>query len=114
MFPNKTTQAYAEQSCNDQGGHLAYYSSLAEQAEVEQYYISNGYLMPTYTPAYWIGMRTNKTGWPRFDWMQRVTYAQPNRDNDRWVACGRRPRPGCFGCCACRLRPFTCPPRLPA
>jgi hypothetical protein len=88
MYPNKTTQAYAEQSCNDLGGHLAYFSNLAEQQEVEQYHISNGYLLPTYTPAYWIGMRTNKTGWPRFDWLQRVTFAQPNRDNDRWGAPG--------------------------
>jgi hypothetical protein len=85
MYPNKTSQAVAEATCNQQGGHLAYYASLAEQQEVEQYYISNGYLFPTYTPAYWLGMRTNRTGWPHFDWLQRTGTTQPNRNNDRWV-----------------------------
>lgn len=34
-----TTFSAAHQFCNDSGGHLAGWDSLAEQTEVEQYYI---------------------------------------------------------------------------
>jgi hypothetical protein len=34
--PVKADQAGAEAACNQQGGHLATYTSLAEQMEVEQ------------------------------------------------------------------------------
>jgi hypothetical protein len=85
MYPNKTSQANAEAACNVQGGHLAYYASLAEQLEVEQHFISGGFLFPTYTPAYWIGLRSNRTGWPGFEWLQRATYPEPNRGNNRYT-----------------------------
>jgi hypothetical protein len=35
-YPMKADQASAEATCNTQGGHLAIYTSLAEQIEVEQ------------------------------------------------------------------------------
>ena len=35
-YPMKADQASAEATCQAQGGHLAAYTSLAEQIEVEQ------------------------------------------------------------------------------
>jgi hypothetical protein len=39
FVPYKTASTNAEQTCNTIGGHLAAYTSVAEQAEVEQYYV---------------------------------------------------------------------------
>ncbi len=39
FVPYKTAATNAQQTCNAIGGHLAAYTSMAEQAEVEQYYI---------------------------------------------------------------------------
>jgi hypothetical protein len=38
----------AETACAASGGHLAAYISQQEQAEVEQFYIRNGYLLPAF------------------------------------------------------------------
>lgn len=38
----------AESACAASGGHLASYLSQQEQAEVEQFYIKNGYLLPAF------------------------------------------------------------------
>ena len=46
-----------------------------------QYFITRGVFYPTFTPAYWIGLRSNKTAWPRFDWM---SYAVPPPDADNY------------------------------
>ncbi len=40
FFPYKTASPNAEQACSTIGGHLAAFTSAAEQSEVEQYYIS--------------------------------------------------------------------------
>jgi hypothetical protein len=66
----------AEQSCQDQGGHLASYSSEAEQAEVEKYYVSQGYMFPSFPghAFYWLGLNTShwpSTGFPNFYWLDR-------------------------------------------
>jgi hypothetical protein len=63
---NKTD---AEVECNMYGGHLASYLSLAEQAEVEQWYMDNGDLLPTFTPSYWIGLSSTNGTWPSFRWL---------------------------------------------
>jgi hypothetical protein len=118
----KADRASAEATCQVQGGHLAAYTSLAEQIEVEQvrrhlsslsqpelqcgalpsraaaasasrvtpvarctppqYYISSGYMFPTYTLHYWIGLRSNRTDWPLFDWNNMV-FLPPKRFRDR-------------------------------
>jgi hypothetical protein len=36
----------AEEACKRNGGHLAAFTSLEEQREVEQHYITNGFLFP--------------------------------------------------------------------
>jgi hypothetical protein len=41
-------------------------------------------MFPTYTVNYWIGLRSNKTGWPAFDWMN-AAYLPPKRYRDRWA-----------------------------
>jgi hypothetical protein len=84
-YPMRMEYAAAEATCNSQGGHLAIYTSLAEQVEVEQYYVKQGYMFPTYTLSYWIGLRSNRTGWPAFDWMN-MAFAPPKRFRDRCVA----------------------------
>ena len=60
------SQAAAESSCRAQGGHLAWYGSQAEQAEVEQFYQDEGILLPGHQN-YWIGLRrlnaSNETWW---------------------------------------------------
>jgi hypothetical protein len=40
MFsPTRASAAAAEQACRDQGGHLVSYASMAEQQEVERFFI---------------------------------------------------------------------------
>jgi hypothetical protein len=51
-----TDQPSAQSSCNDQGGHLVSWRSLAEQREAEQYFTSRGLLFPVYHQSYWIGL----------------------------------------------------------
>jgi hypothetical protein len=64
----KRTFYDAEAQCNMMGGHLAYYTSLDEQYEVEQYYLAQGMLFYTSPGFYWLGLRSNRTGWPAFTW----------------------------------------------
>jgi hypothetical protein len=52
-----TDQASAEAACALSGGHLAAYTSAQEQNEVEQFYISQGYILPTFHKGYWIGLQ---------------------------------------------------------
>jgi hypothetical protein len=49
----------ASQSCRDNGGELVYYSSLAEQLEVEAYFTALGIFLPSYHRTYWIGLQSN-------------------------------------------------------
>jgi hypothetical protein len=66
-----TTQADAEQSCKDNGGHLASYLSGPEQAEVENYFSMMGFLMPTFHLRYWIGAVSSPAHWPSFKWIDQ-------------------------------------------
>jgi hypothetical protein len=50
------TQAQAQRSCNARGGHLAVWPSQQTQNEVEAFFAGNGYLLPTFHKAYWMGM----------------------------------------------------------
>jgi hypothetical protein len=69
--PAKLEQAEAQLACNDLGGHLAVFTSLAEQVDVENYYINWGLMFPTYTPSYWMGAESAFDLWPSFFWAQR-------------------------------------------
>lgn len=67
--------------CNNLGGHLATYTSLEEQQEVEQHFISAGYLFPKFRTFYWIGLRINATQEPR-----KFTYTDPTLTIDPFDA----------------------------
>jgi hypothetical protein len=49
--------ATAQENCKRNGGHLAAYISLEEQAEVEQFYIKRGFLLEKFHQVYWMGLR---------------------------------------------------------
>jgi hypothetical protein len=55
---NNMSWSNAQKECNIWGGHLASYVNRDEQIEVEQFYISNGYLFPKYNTFYWMGLTT--------------------------------------------------------
>jgi hypothetical protein len=38
------------------------------QAEVEQYYINKGYLIPNFHKNYWLGLTTDTATYPTFTW----------------------------------------------
>lgn len=76
--------AAGERFCNDQGGHLAAFSSAEEQSEVEQYFLKLGTLYPTFNRMYWLGLRTNASAWPVFDWLHRVFPTPDEREYTHW------------------------------
>jgi hypothetical protein len=50
-------QSDAEAYCVDQGGRLASFLTLEEQVDVEQYFVSKGWLYPKFYQVYWIGLQ---------------------------------------------------------
>lgn len=56
---NKSDFASAEQNCNRIGGHLAAWNSELEQREVENFFLTQGCLIPPFHNAYWFGLTTN-------------------------------------------------------
>ncbi len=76
----------------------------AEQADVESYYINNGYLLPTFHKAYWLGLSAdgaivasatgnNNRPVPRmvpWQWMDGKVFSQYTYQHwGWWVAAGR-------------------------
>ena len=57
MNTSLVDQATAQEDCKRNGGHLAAYISLEEQAEVEQFYTKRGFLLPKFHQTYWMGLR---------------------------------------------------------
>jgi hypothetical protein len=98
-----TSQGDASSTCNGIGGQLVAYRSLAEQVEVEGYFLQMGVLLPTFHKHYWTGLVSNNETWPRFNWTDKsvrppsgITYihwgrgegmAEPN-NNTGFEACG--------------------------
>ena len=78
------TQAEAEQVCLAMGGHLAYFTSLGEQQEVEAAFVYDGGLIPRYHQAYWLGLSSNATLWPTFSWLERTTPPLAGRAYQHW------------------------------
>jgi hypothetical protein len=83
-----TANKAAQRWCNDRGGHLAYYESLEQQSQVEGYYSGLGVLLSTYYRLYWLGLRTNRTSWPDFDWYQRLNPAPSSFNYEHWGILG--------------------------
>lgn len=58
MFNNTpATHFDAQALCNALGGNLAWFASVAEQAEAEQGFVAAGRLLPAFHRAYWLGLR---------------------------------------------------------
>jgi hypothetical protein len=76
------TQAAAESNCNDLGGHLVSWRNLAEQQEVEKYYVGSGYLIPTFHRTHWNGLVS--TAWPKFAWAEKNVPAPDVRTYQHW------------------------------
>ena len=43
----------------------ASHRTLAEQADAEQYFINQGYILPGFHKTYWLGLTTTSAYWPR-------------------------------------------------
>jgi hypothetical protein len=74
--------------------------TLQEQREVEQYFITGGYLYPTYHFAYWMGLSTSSVNWPSFKWLDAQSRPPLSRGSSlvkpytHWVGSARA-LPGC-------------------
>jgi hypothetical protein len=86
-FLNTTqvNQTVAEAACNRAGGHLAAFTSIDEQLEVEAYYTRKGWLFPCVGQSYWIGLVTKdaKT-WPSFAWTDVMVPRPSGRTYLNW------------------------------
>ena len=61
VFNNTPVNSFeAQATCNSYGGHLVWFSSQAEQVEVERAFAAMGRLFPTFHTSYWIGYRAAK------------------------------------------------------
>ncbi len=85
----------AEAFCRNSGAHLVSWKSQAEQAEVESFYINNGFMFPTYHRFYWMGLRAGNSirpadllapfgnMWPNFTYIDGAP-APGNGVYDHW------------------------------
>lgn len=67
----KRSQADAETFCQTQGGHLVGYRSSSEQRMVEQYFVGEGLLLPTFHSAYHLGLQKTGSSWVYTDFFMR-------------------------------------------
>jgi hypothetical protein len=74
------TQSAAERTCQDAGGHLAAFNTLAEQKQVEAYYIAQGLLLTDYHKHYWMGLTSSRSTWT---WMDKAVSGAPAGGPDR-------------------------------
>ena len=72
----------AEVSCNRLGGHLAVYTSTAEQVEVEAAFSRQGGLIGSFHGAYWLGLQAST--YPDFYWLDRMVPPPSNTTYMRW------------------------------
>ena len=100
FFLNTTASTFleAELGCTTNGGHLAWYLTAAEQYDVEQFYIRNGYLLPKFHEFYWIGLATLRGQHPEFSWTDGNARTKYKRCG--WLPDGLR---GCMGTGICSL-----------
>ena len=92
MLNTTIDDMYAHQAaCQLLGGHLVSYTSLQEQQEVEELFVSQGVLLPAYHLRYWLGLyipyRDPKL-WPGFLWHDGshapTTHAKPLDTYGHW------------------------------
>jgi hypothetical protein len=61
----------AELACQKRGGHLATFTTLKEQQEVEMALVSGGYLKPNFHQFYWTGLKKISGSFQWSDYMFR-------------------------------------------
>jgi hypothetical protein len=57
--------------------------------QVESFYVLNGYIFPTFHKMYWIGLQSNASYWPQFQWQDKAM--PPINSTMRRCAAGHRP-----------------------
>jgi hypothetical protein len=77
-YPLPMNAPTGEQWCRDNGGHLTSYMSEREQQRVESYYVSAGFLLPTFHKVYWIGLNSSLGTYPNFTWVDNRTPGPSN------------------------------------
>jgi hypothetical protein len=88
---NVSNASVAHTYCTTNGGHLVAWGSLEEQADVEQYYINAGFLLPTFHKQYHIGLRVDTR--PSFKWTEPYYSLQEEGAYLHWGMDGRSPEP---------------------
>jgi hypothetical protein len=77
----------ASDRCGQLGGHLASWTSLAEQNGVEQNFLSNYKLALPYHSKYWMGIKLTPGGmWPNFTFNDPVNSDNPTAAGKPWGA----------------------------
>jgi hypothetical protein len=77
----------ASDRCGQLGGHLASWTSLAEQNSVEQNFLSNNKLALPYHSKYWLGIKLTPGGlWPNFTFNDPVNTDKPVAAGKPWGA----------------------------
>jgi hypothetical protein len=93
--------AAAQEFCAAHGADLATFFSLLEQADAEDYLVSQGVLLPAFHRAYWIGLHIPHLDpglWPAFQWCAGLALLRAP------------PRCCCTVCCARRALTAPHPP----
>jgi hypothetical protein len=100
FHPDLLVQQDAEHACNEAGGHLASYSSVLEQSEVEQYFVEQGFLLPGYHTAYWLGLVADRAlgSWRWLDFLPAPSLRSYQHWGSITLATGRAvPEPNNLG-----------------
>ena len=94
----------ASRTCNMYGWHLAMFDDGVEQNEVEQFFASSSYLLPTFHGQYWMGiLKRNGASWSFMDPNINTTYSNYNKPNVAANLCGaayyqyRKGSPSAYG-----------------
>jgi hypothetical protein len=66
-----------QKKCNNMRGHLAAYTIITEQQEVERFYVDEGFLYPEFNVLYWFGLVSTAATWPSFRWQDKQ-FPAPN------------------------------------
>ncbi len=80
----KRTWQDAEAFCQTRGGHLVGYKSASEQRTVEQQFISDGYLLPSFHGAYYVGLTDDGTSWSYSDYFYKSSAYIPWDARSGW------------------------------
>lgn len=79
----------ASRSCNMYGWHLAMFDSRQEQNEVEAFFTSSSYLLPTFHRQFWMGLiKRNGATWSFMDPSINTTYTNYNKPATPGNLCG--------------------------